>query len=290
MAKKKIVAFPGRPGYRGSMSTTALEVRIRPAEGRIELQRLTSTLDQLRLALSDIDRAYVYRGSRPKWVIADIRQLEVEILIRVTASASPTRPAASMLASVDALVSGVESLRHEPIVPDYYSPQTVERILTVSGPGRGIRDISLATVNGNAGKPVHVSEPVRENARRAVLGVQESLGSVAGWLDSMSARRLGSGRLMVALYDPLTRSAVIGELPSEMADEAHDRYWRRRVLASGRVKRNDSGQAVRIKIDGLELLPEDDNERAPVADLIGSDPDWLDGQSVDEYIREVRRA
>ncbi|MEU8804776.1 hypothetical protein [Spirillospora sp. NPDC048819] len=272
------------------MKTTALEVRIRPTDGHIELRRLTTTLDQLRLALTDIDRAYIVRASRPKWVVARLGYQKYDLVVRVTATGTSKRPAQSMLASVDALVSGVESLKEEPVVPDYYSERTVERLLDISEPGHGIDNLSLATVNGDTGELVPVSDPVRQNARRAVVGTHETLGSVSGWLDSMNARRLGRHGLRVGLYDPLRKRAVTGEISADMADEAHDKFWRRRVLASGRILRNERGQAVRIKIDNLELLPEDDLRRASVNDVLGADDDWLGGQAVDDYIREARRA
>lgn len=45
----------------------------------------------------------------------------------------------------------------------------------------------------------------------------------------------------------------------------------------------DLAQTVRV-ILGIEA-----HELAPVDDLCGADPDYLGGQSVDEYIREARR-
>ncbi|WP_405148751.1 hypothetical protein OG589_12215 [Sphaerisporangium sp. NBC_01403] len=39
--------------------------------------------------------------------------------------------------------------------------------------------------------------------------------------------------------------------------------------------------------DGWRNL--DRMHRAPVSELLGADPDWLGGQSVDEYMRGVRR-
>lgn len=284
------MAFPGGPGYRGDVTTRALEVRIRPREGRVELRRLTATLDQLRLALSDIDRAYFVRGSRPRWVVDNLKYQTSDLMVRVTAVATAKRPASSMLASVDALVSGVESLETVAAVPDYYSEKTIERILEVSDPSHAAGQLSLAVVNGHVGESIQISEPVRENARRAVLGAQYSLGSVSGWLDSMNARRLGRRGLKVGIYDPLTKRAVTGEIPANMADIAHAQFWRRRVLASGSVMRNERGQPVRIKIDRLEQLPEDDSGLASADELLGAAPDWLSGQSVDDYIREARRA
>lgn len=119
-------------------------------------------------------------------------------------------------------------------------------------------------------------------------GAYTSLGSVIGWLDTMSARRMHKGLLVVGFYDPETRRAVTGCLSADMAEEAHDLYWRKRVIAKGEVTRNRRGQAVRMEIEELEEFGE--RGRASVDDLLGIAPDWLGGQDVDEYIEEARRA
>src|SRR6185437_11921396 len=103
------------------------------------------------------------------------------------------------------------------------------------------------TVNGKVGDFVPVSEPVRQHAQEAVRGAETSLGSVAGWLDQMNARRAGKGLLVVGLFDALTRRAVTGHIPASMEQEVQ-RLWRHRVLAHGSVTRNERGQPVRIKI------------------------------------------
>jgi hypothetical protein len=99
---------------------------------------------------------------------------------------------------------------------------------------------------------------------------------------------LSKGLLVVGIYNPLTRRAVTGHLPAEMEDEAHDKYWRKRVLAQGQITRNKRGQIVRIKIERLEFLH--DQERAAADELLGIDPNWIAGRDVDEYIEEARRA
>ncbi|RCG32227.1 hypothetical protein DQ384_06915 [Sphaerisporangium album] len=122
-----------------------------------------------------------------------------------------------------------------------------------------------------------------------MVGAYDSLGSIAGWLDEMNARRVAKGVLRVGLYDPLTRRAVTGVLAPDM-EAVMQRFWRQRVLARGLITRNKRGQIVRIRIDHIEPLPQDDDRRAAVSELLGADPDWLGGQDVDEYLREARRA
>ncbi|WP_433367945.1 hypothetical protein [Streptosporangium sp. CA-115845] len=129
-----------------------------------------------------------------------------------------------------------------------------------------------------------VSEPVREHARLAMTGTQVSLGSVAGWIDQMSVRRLNKGVSSVSLFDPSTRRAVPGRLPAEMQTVVES-MWRRRVLARGTVWRNDRGQVIKIDIEHLEPLPEEPTTPAPVSELLGIAPDWLGGQSVDGCAR-----
>jgi hypothetical protein len=275
-------------GYGSRMTVGALDVKIhRSSNERVELARLTKTLSEVRLALTEIDRVYVFRGGRPRWVVSSLRDQPDSLLIRLTVGPTRRRDTRSMLAPAEALVSGVDALQRVPEVPQYYTESTVERVLKIGEPGQGVTEVSLATVNGEVDY-VPVSEPVRQHAREAVRGAETSLGSVAGWLDQMNARRVGKGVLMVSLFDPLTRRAVTGHVPASMEHEVHE-LWRRRVLARGRVTRNERGQAVRINIEGFELLPEDDGGRAPVDELFGIDPDWTGGQDVDEYVREARR-
>ena len=279
---------PGSYGYR--MTASALDVRIRSNAERVELARLTRTLNEVRLALAEIDRVYVIRGGRPKWVVSSLRDYPDSLLIRLTASATRSRDTSSLLAPAEALVSGVDSLQQVPEVPQYYTESTVERLLKIGEPGQGVKEVSLATVNGKVDHDyVPVSEPVRQHAREAVRGAETSLGSVAGWLDQMNARRVGKGILVVSLFDSLTRRAVTGHIPAAMEPQVH-LLWRHRVLARGRVTRNERGQAVRISIEDFEQLAEDDSARAPVDELLGIDPDWTGGQDVDQYVREARRA
>lgn len=126
---------------------------------------------------------------RPKWIIADLASRGTEIQVRITAGETRNRDARSVLAPIDALVSGAGRLQHEPEVPEYYTERTVERILSLGEPGRGVQEVSLATVNGSPGRFFPVSEPLRAHARQAVQGAYTSLGSVTGRLDTMSAHR-----------------------------------------------------------------------------------------------------
>jgi hypothetical protein len=250
------------------MTDGALDVRIRHNHERLELARLTKTLTDVRLALAEIDRVYILRGNRPKWVVDTVRDEENYLLVRLGAGFTPRRDTQSLMLPATALVSGITSLNRLPEVPQYYTASTVERVVKIGEPGQGVAEVSLATVNGRISDYVPVSEPVRQHAREAVRGTETSLGSIAGLLDQMNARRAGRGLLMVGLYDALARRAVIGHVPASMESEVQ-KLWRHRVLAHGFVTRNSRGQPIRIRIERFELLPEDDSERASVNELLG---------------------
>ena len=44
-----------------------------------------------------------------------------------------------------------------------------------------------------------------------------------------------------------------------------------------------------IDVDQLELLPEDNSGRPSTDTLLGIGADWLDGMTVDDFLRVVRR-
>ncbi|WP_433367915.1 hypothetical protein [Streptosporangium sp. CA-115845] len=288
--RPRLMVLSHRSRYGEVMSANALEIRLREGSERIDLARYTDTLTQVQRALNEIDHVFAQRKTvRPAWIVQDLGHDDQELVVRLSARKTPRRDHASLLASIDALVSGVEQLQETPEVPQYYTATTVERLLRIGKPGNGVQEVSLATVNDTAGPHFPVSEPVREHARLAMTGTQVSLGSVAGWIDQMSVRRLNKGVSSVSLFDPSTRRAVLGRLPAEM-QAVVESMWRRRVLARGTVWRNDHGQVVKIDIEHLEPLPEEPATPAPVAELLGIAPDWLGGQSVDDHIREARRA
>ncbi|WP_018653506.1 hypothetical protein [Actinomadura flavalba] len=288
VADSNVFPMRGQRGYGEYMGTTALEVRVQQGAERVELQRLTAALNELRLALADIERLLIERGTtRARWVVDLVDQQDHELVVRVTAADSTQRPRASLLAPVDALVAGVAHLAEEPEVPDFYTEAVIKRLLKLGTPGRGVQEVSLAAVNGKPGPRRVISEPVRQHASRALTGTQTSLGSVSGLLDTVSAR---GGNLRVGIFDPHTRSSVVGEIPEDLASAVHGDFWQAHVLARGELKRNDRGQVIRIKIDHIERLPSGADKRASVADVLGADPDWTGDMTVDEFVREARRA
>ena len=266
---------------------TALEVRMMQGETRPALAHFTSTLGQLSSALREIDRAaVVQRAERPKWVVDDLSHEGLFYTVRLTARPSRRRDPESLLQPVAALVDGARDLQTEPELPPFYSEATVARLLKVAEPKDGIREVSLATVNGTVGDRVGLTEALIEHARTAVREAEVSIGSLTGTLDVISTRAKHGVR--VSVFDPVNRRAVTGTASGALSDNLR-RFWGYRVTVRGRITRNARGQAIRIAISDLELLPDDDSGRPSTSELLGADAEWIGGFSVDEFMDQARR-
>lgn len=268
-------------------NVTGLEVRMRQGEQRPALAQFTSTLGQLSGALREIDRAAVSaRTVRPKWVVEDLSHEGMFYTVRLSANPSTRRDQVSLLQPVSSLVDGARDLQLEPELPPFYSEATVARLLKVAEPKDGIREVSIATVNGKVGERVELNDALIEHARSAVREADVSIGSITGTLDVISTRAKNGVR--VSVFDPVNRRAVAGTASGTLTDNLRV-YWGHRVTVRGRITRNARGQAFRISITDLELLPDDDSGRPTTADLLGADPNWTGGLSVDEFMAQARR-
>ena len=281
------MASVGAHQYRCVMTTTGLEVRLHEGRERAEVTRFTKTLDEIVRSLREIDRVYLMRGTRATWVMADLRHDHDEMVVRLEARASTgARTAEDMLVPVMAFVAGAASLNEVAEIPRLFSPTTVERLASLAEAKQGVQSVSVAAYNGQVGPRVALSDSVREHAREAVRPFEISYGSISGVLDLVGTSHRQRG-MRLSIYDPAGRQAVDGFVAERLAEELR-LMWRHRVLAGGKIKRNRRGQVIRIEVDRIERLPDDDRGRPDTDQVLGMAPDWLNGQSVDQYLREVR--
>jgi len=281
------MASVGAHQYRCVMTTTGLEVRLHEGRERAEVTRFTKTLDEIVRSLREIDRVYLMRGTRATWVMADLRHDHDEMVVRLEARASTSaRTAEDMLVPVMAFVAGAASLNEVAVIPRLFSPTTVERLASLAEAKQGVQSVSVAAYNGQVGPRVALSDSVREHAREAVRPFEISYGSISGVLDLVGTSHRQRG-MRLSIYDPAGRQAVDGFVAERLAEELR-LMWRHRVLAGGKIKRNQRGQVIRIEVDRIERLPDDDRGRPDTDQVLGMAPDWLNGQSVDQYLREVR--
>lgn len=271
------------------MGTTGLEVRLREGRQRAEVSQFTKTLDEIVLSLREIDKVYLRRGTRATWVLADLSHDKEDLVVRLEARPSPrSRPTEDMLVPVSAFVSGAEHLAEVAEVPRLFMPSTVERVLRIARPDSGVERVSVATYNGQRGRLVELGDDVVAHAKEAVRPHETSYGTVTGVLDAVAVAHRRSD-VKVTIFSETDRQAVEGYAPEGFAEELR-MLWRHRVVIGGRVKRNQRGQVLRIEVNRIERMPEDNAGRPHIERLIGAAPRWLGGQSVDEYLRGVRGA
>lgn len=270
-------------------TVSAMEVQVTQGDRQPDFTQWLSTLRAMPAVLLDLDRATTPGKNvpRPHWVVDDIRHEGVSFYVRVTAAPhSRGRDHQSLMAPVTTLVSGVSSLRRDPELPAFFSEDTVQRLLNVANPRDGIREVSVAAVNGAVGPYEALDEIVRENARTAVRQAEKSIGSITGRLTALNATSKG---LRIALHDPVSRRTVKGTAPLPMKENLR-MWWDHRVTLRGTITRNQAGQALKIAVRDAEPMPESVPTGGRIADqLYGADEQWTGGLSVDDYMSRVRR-
>lgn len=266
-------------------AVSALDVQMTQSEQRPDLDRFIKTLGNVSKALNEIDRAALPgRMPRPRWVIEDLRHTGEDFHVRITAAPAKKRDRVSLLQPVEALVSGIGDLREVPELPQFYSEETVERLLVVAQPRLGIQEVALAPVNGQVGRYEALDAQVLDNARSAVREAEKSIGSISGSLTGLTKTAQG---LRIAIHDPVAKRTVRGTASFALGEELRA-TWNHRCVLRGRITRNGVGQALRIAVNNVEPLPDVRRERNIAQRLLGADPSWT-GVPVDEYMRQVRR-
>jgi hypothetical protein len=267
-------------------AATGLEVTLHQGRERVEVKRFTHTLNEIVASLREIDEVYIERATRATWVLAAVQHRRGNLVVRLEARRVPVRrPLADMLVPVQALVDGAKVLQREPAVPHLFTPATVGRLADLSEPREGVQTVSLATYNGRRGRRVDLTAKVQKNATAAVQPYEISYGSVTGKLFGL--REVRGGALRLTIRDEVTRAAIEGVIPETLAEEVRS-GWRHRVALAGPIRRNARGQAIRIDVDQIERMPEDNAGRPSTTDLLGAAESMLDGLSVDEFVDRLR--
>ncbi|WP_349268680.1 hypothetical protein [Mycolicibacterium parafortuitum] len=269
------------------MVGTGLEVRLRQGRDRAELSQFTRTLDAIRLSLIEIDGVHLVRGSRATWVVDDISHVRDDLVVRLRSRYKVTkdRDAEDMLVPVQALLNGAEVLHERPTVPDLFAPKTVRRLAKIATPTLGVQEVSLALYNGKVGDRVELDNAVRDNATAAVKPIAFSYGSITGKLCELKSAERGGG-VRVIVRDG--NHAIAGHVRRDGAEQLRE-LWNHRVMLGGIIRRNSTGQALRIDVDHMEAMPDTNAGRTPPSELLGAYAGTLTDKQIDERLDRMRR-
>ena len=271
------------------MAGTGLEVRMHEGRDRAELSQFTKTLDEIRRSLVEIDEVHLMRGTRATWVVDDIKRSRGDLVVRLRSREKSTkqRDADDMLVPVQALVQGAEVLQTRATVPDLFVPQTVRRLERIATPTIGVQEVSLALYNGKVSDRVELDNAVRDNAAAAVNPLAMSYGSVTGRLSELKTTETGAGGgVRVVVRDG--RQAVAGHVRRERAEDLRE-LWGHRVMFGGIIRRNASGQAIRIDVDRIERMPDASAVRPSPDELLGAYAGTLTDDEIDQRLERIRR-
>jgi hypothetical protein len=268
------------------VALVAVELGITGADGGIAVRAYTQLLGHVRFMLEEIDRlAAPGNITRPEWAVrsADTRDSTFRVLL-LPRMLPRRRDPESLSIPPLALVEGVRSLASAPEIPHLFSEPVVSHVDKVGEQiGKsGIAGVSVLSVNGHRSPEAPVNEAVRENARRAVQPVSVAWSSVVGVLDVISARR---EKRRVGLFTDQGRavSCNVEQLPRELVLEAFEK----RVVAAGRLRRNSRGQAVRLDVESLEILPSIE-PIVSARDLLGAARGMIQPSNNEEFMAVLR--
>jgi len=182
------------------------------------------------------------------------------------------------------LIDGIEAVQEQAVVPEGWTKQAAQLIAEVAkmfrpgyAPGLKLRETAEL-------HEVFVTRAVGDNLTSALSVRQVSIGSVTGRLETMTVHL----RDAATLWIEGTKSRAEVKLTPDQVDEV-TRAFKRRVVVTGKITRNGLGDLVSIRMTSLRVLPEPGQE-GQLTDLIGLDPNFTDGQSAVDYVRELRGA
>jgi hypothetical protein len=177
------------------------------------------------------------------------------------------------------LVRGLSSFSAPSISgPPIESPEVLKEIERLAVQSTTIGAIQVS-VNGRS---VAINETTLKNVREITAKKYEGVGSVLGRLDVISVH----SRNEIRVWDENTNRAVVCTYPEALEDKVKENL-RKRVLVSGVVSYNASGQPLTCSVEDIEAYPEP--ESLPTIEQVSGLIDNLrGGLSMRDYIERLR--
>jgi len=262
-----------------------VELRIASDDGRVLYDAYSDLVRDLQQLVSDVDRFVEAPGDRLTWGVTHQHHPG-----HLTVKAEPLDGAADPVATqrlqrvASAVLAGAARLGEESGIPDFFTDESVTLLGRAAGRRQapGIQGLQLVAMNGVVQSVAVLDANVERNATASVAAGTSSMGSIEGLLDTLSMRP----KPRAAVFDARTRRAVRVQADDALLLRLHPLFGQK-VLVGGVIMRNARGQAVRIRADTVELLPEG-VPQTRLAELIGIAPGWTGGRSAADVLDELR--
>jgi hypothetical protein len=262
-----------------------LELRLGVTRGALAPRAYTAAVNEITLSLEELDRVVEPDPkARVAWFVERTDWYESGPTIQLRPDLQGAhRSTEDLYRPGRALLAGIASLHTTPKIPDDFTERTVKRMAEVGAltqrRASGIQTIEVAELDHD-NTSVQIDERVDNNAKLAVAVASLAYGSVVGKLDVISARTARTRVGLVTGYGPPVTCMV-----DKIDPDVYLHLFNSKVLVAGILKRNVSGQIIRIEADSLEL------QQAPssvdVEALRGALPN-PSGMSVAEYLEQLR--
>ncbi len=226
--------------------STELGVYVPGDPAHIDAQRVINGLRHLLELLEQL------AGERGKWQFSRLRLGSVDTRFAPLATSSGLDEQAVDAAFND-LVHGFELAEDGDEIPRAWSKTSMEkaraaaRELSTAGDEGAIFTV---IVDEKPTSTVRITTKASEHLKAVAARRHHSIGSVIGMLETISSHERNLANLWTEIGNY--------QVPIYFADSQIDQVrtaWKRRVEASGELKRDGQGRPVSLKLSALEVLP-----------------------------------
>lgn len=220
-----------------------------------------------------------------KWVVQSIR---AESPVVMTLRADPPDDEAEEDVAprvISIAAAGLKRLQaQDPVreAPRGFSLPTLERVRTLVRPVNGAATLGVAVVA--EGETIPLSGQVTANVERLLRPVYHHYGTVEGILEVVS---VAGNRPRIRVKDRLTGRPINCFVPRDRMDDVL-RVFGRRVSVYGRVRTNELGDIVDIRLESIEAFPPEDE--LPTVEQVAGAFDITSGKSIEEHLASLRDA
>lgn len=219
---------------------------------RVTLRRLAKTASSALDLLTAVDSELSgRRGGGLEWIVSELEGGSVHVGATPEVRAEDVDPEIADRV-LDAVGEGLETIEGAATRPAHFSDDALShaRNLTDALEEEGVERVRVRS----NGRRVEVTRRLAGNVDDLLGGRLKSIGSVEGRLETIALH----GRAYFSVYDALSGGAVRCYFPSEMLEEVREALGRR-VVVSGVLWSNRSGDLSSVEVRDLDVLPREED-------------------------------
>lgn len=252
---------------------TNLTLKIEGPRNRVPASALASVLTETLSILGDLQNTHA-PGHDLTWYLTGLSIGSAQAVLTAEDISDDALLVGTEFVSALKVVETGESL------PDYFSAKSLKSLTKLARPfgTPGVEYLEASVRSNDTVVTVRATQKIGENLVKLQAARSRALGSITGILDTISTR----GPNKFQLLDPVSRRPVSCQFSDEQLDDIKDAL-KRRVVVSGIVIRNSSGQPLRVEDAQFTVL----DDSGPLTNLVGLDPEFTGGLSLPEYWERV---